>query len=80
MIDALPHDAIGLAGLAVIVSGPIITLLLQQRKQGRRIDDVHGQVHNNHDTNLRDDIDDISAGLHRLCTRLDEHIDECSLR
>lgn len=75
--DILPHDPFGFASLVTLVLSGWGAVLFQGRRQGRRLNDVHEQVHNKHETNLRDDLDDIASAVNRLSDRLDRHIEQC---
>lgn len=71
-ISDLPTTTIGLAALVVAMLGSNLHLWLQYRFRGQplaesveamrgRVDEVHEQVSNKHDSNLRDDVDAIMA-------------------
>lgn len=52
---------ISLCGLLTVVLPVVIT----QRRQGRQLGEIRDHVSNDHDTNLRDDIDDLMAAVKR---------------
>lgn len=79
-----PENWYGLAGLVLIVSAVVIPAWLSYRShRGMKGDmrEVKDEVKNNHDTNLRDDIDGIRNSVDALVilfasleTRFDDHI------
>jgi hypothetical protein len=53
-------DVIMLIGLGVLgLAGTVTPAVLTHRKQSRQLGEIREQVSNDHDSNLRDDIDDL---------------------
>lgn len=59
----LPTTAIGLAGLIVVTLAGLIKFGWEQRGQTKTLTGIHEQTHNKHETNLRDDLDDVIKDL-----------------
>lgn len=68
----LPTTMIGLIGLAIITFGGLARVKAQQLVQGRKINETHAQLRNDHpgQPKLRDDIEDIRAIVHDTKDRL----------
>ncbi|QFG08883.1 hypothetical protein PBI_MALAGASYROSE_33 [Mycobacterium phage MalagasyRose] len=63
---ALPSDWFSLAGLALVTVGGWVTAWLVRRDQRAlhgKVDTVTEQVKNSHQTNLREDVDKVNAGV-----------------
>jgi hypothetical protein len=57
---------ISLCGVLTVV----LPVWLGQRKHGRQLGEIRDQVSNDHDTNLRDDIDDLVSAVNRAIERV----------
>jgi HAMP domain-containing protein len=60
--------AVALIGAWAVVTGPVLLLVVNRRlsSHGATLEEVREQVSNDHDTNLRNDVDDLAEAVERL--------------
>lgn len=71
----IPTTIIGLIGVTVITVGGLIKLRMEQKVQGRKVDEMHEQTVNDHQnkSNMRDDLDktrDTSIATHDAASEI----------